>query len=290
MDQQTTRIWKEKPPGEEQLLLEGMFRNGSITAYATAESVRLSSAVFNGIPTKTFAVHFRKTKANMGEYRTAQMFHFSIAYDSIFIPLVSVTHARNIPNGVIPPSPPSAKNAICNIPELAGKSNSSTSNKRPATFEVPVEIVNPPYHTWQYTDHDAKTGYVCVAINIFTGSSSISFDITEDGLRIVVRFAWPTAMYSAAEMFAAELEDGTIPKHHPMIHAMSSTMLDLGVTENSKPEGQWIINLPCEVRREVTSYKMSKIQSGTTKIMFLRFEAYQNDAIIDQANRTLTFD
>lgn len=198
---------------------------------------------------------------------------------------------KGIPGGVIPPSSPSAKTAICKIPEL-GSNFSTPSMKRscPVTFEVPVEIFNPPYNTWQYTDHDEETDFVCVAINIFTGSNSISFDISEDGLKIIVRFAWPTAMYKAAEMFAEQLKDGSVAKHHPMIHAMSSTMLASGVTDNSKPEGQWIVPLPCKVRREVLSYKMSKIQSGTTKIMFLRFTAYQNDAIIEQANRTMKFD
>lgn len=91
-----------------------------------------------------------------------------------------------------------------------------------------MEIINPPYNTWQYTDHDVGTDYVCVAINIFTRSNSVNFDITDDGVKIIVRFAWPTAMYKAAEMFAAELQDGIVPKHHPMIHSTSSTLICYG--------------------------------------------------------------
>lgn len=64
------KIWKERPPGPEQILLEEMFENGSITAAATAESVRQSSNLFKMFSPKVFAVHFRKTKAKLGEFGT----------------------------------------------------------------------------------------------------------------------------------------------------------------------------------------------------------------------------
>lgn len=110
----------------------------------------------------------------------------------------------------------------------------------------PGEIVNSPYVTWQYTDHELKTDYVCVAINIFTGSKSISFDITDDGLKIIAKFQWPTEMFDPTKMIAAELEDHTISKQHPMLHALSSHLIQSGITENSKPEGQWIVPLLVE--------------------------------------------
>lgn len=61
-------VWKERPPGAEQLLLEDMFENGSITDGATAEAVRQSSDVFKRFTSKVSAAHFRKTKAKMGEF------------------------------------------------------------------------------------------------------------------------------------------------------------------------------------------------------------------------------
>lgn len=157
-------------------------------------------------------------------------------------------------------------------------------------LEEPGEIINSPYVTWQYTDHAEKTDYVCVAINVFTGCKSISFDITADGLKVISKFKWPIAMFDASEMFAGEIERKSISTEHPMLHAFSSHMLDSGITGNSQPDGQWIIPLPCRVRRELSSYEMKKIVSGTTNIMFIKFTAYQNEAIIEQADRTLQFD
>lgn len=167
-----------------------MFDNGSITDYATPESVRKSSELFSSTysqPEHSLRI-FEKRKQKWDNSVRLKCLIFLISYNSKCILLVSVTNTKGIPGGVIPPSPP-AKTVNCKIPELGAGSLSLPSIKRscPVTLEVPVEIINPPYNTWQYTDHDVETDYVCVAVNIFTGSNSISFDITEDGLKIIVR-------------------------------------------------------------------------------------------------------
>lgn len=67
----SNKIWKERPPGPEQLLLEEMFENGSIAVYAMPESVRQSHNLFKSFSPRIFAAHFRKTKARLGEFRTS---------------------------------------------------------------------------------------------------------------------------------------------------------------------------------------------------------------------------
>lgn len=153
-----------------------------------------------------------------------------------------------------------------------------------------VDIINPPYTVWMYSDHDLNNDFVCVAITIFAGSKEVTFDLTEDGLKVIVKFSWPKAIHNPAELFNQAIRSKTLSMQHPMVHAMASTMLDSGLTANSTPEGQWVIHLPCKVRREVSSYSMEKMKVETARIMFLKFTAYQNDIIIEQANRTMTFD
>lgn len=75
-----TKVWKEKPPGPEQLLLNEMFEDGSISANSTPESARKSNKLFENFTPRVFAAHFRKTKARYGEFRMISMFH-SISYD-----------------------------------------------------------------------------------------------------------------------------------------------------------------------------------------------------------------
>lgn len=65
------KIWKLKPPGPEQLLLDEMFENESITAGATPESVRQSSELFKQFTPRVFAAHYRKAKARLGDYGMA---------------------------------------------------------------------------------------------------------------------------------------------------------------------------------------------------------------------------
>ncbi len=117
----------------------------------------------------------------------------------------------------------------------------------------------------------------------------MTFDITEDGLKVVAKFVWAKAMHDPAKMFHGSITKKTLSIDHPMVHAFASDFLDSGITEKSNPEGQWVIPLPCKVRREVTSYSMEKLSFDGAVFMFLKLTAYQSDVVIDQANRTLTF-
>ncbi|KAJ6639445.1 hypothetical protein Bhyg_12190, partial [Pseudolycoriella hygida] len=112
-------------------------------------------------------------------------------------------------------------------------------------------IINPPYKTWTHTDHQLKLDFVCVSINVFTGCKKMTFDITEDGLQVVAKFVWATVMHDPVNMFHNSIAKRRLSADHPMIHAMTSDLLDSGITENSTPEGQWVKPLPCKVRREV---------------------------------------
>lgn len=63
-----TKVWKERPPGPEQLLLNEMFETGCISGIVTAEAVRKSRGMFNDFSPQVFAVHFRKTRARYEFY------------------------------------------------------------------------------------------------------------------------------------------------------------------------------------------------------------------------------
>lgn len=67
-----TKVWKERPPGPEQLLLNEMFEDGLI---ATPEAVRTSKEMFQDFTPRVFASHFRKTKARYGQFDMVSMFH-----------------------------------------------------------------------------------------------------------------------------------------------------------------------------------------------------------------------
>lgn len=132
--------------------------------------------------------------------------------------------STGIPGGVIPPSDGNIGICIGKIPEL-GSNHSAPPAKRTRSGKLELaEIVNPPYTCWTYTDHESNTDFVCVAINIFSGSKTMNFDVSEDGMNIIAKFSWPMAMHNPTIMFAEELLDKTVSIHHPMIHAMSSSM------------------------------------------------------------------
>lgn len=57
------KIWKTKPPGEEQLELNRLFEVGKISQTMTADFVRKKWPIFRRVTPKVFAAHFRMTKA-----------------------------------------------------------------------------------------------------------------------------------------------------------------------------------------------------------------------------------
>lgn len=62
----TTKLWKERPPGVEQIELERMFKSNEIDHRASPDSVKKKSELFKDFSAPVFANHFRKTKAKLG--------------------------------------------------------------------------------------------------------------------------------------------------------------------------------------------------------------------------------
>lgn len=62
----TMKLWKESPPGPEQLQLERMFTQNLIDADKTPNAVQKMNSMFMEYSPKVFAVHFRKTKSKLG--------------------------------------------------------------------------------------------------------------------------------------------------------------------------------------------------------------------------------
>lgn len=62
----STKIWRANPPGPEQKELNRMFQKGIIGSTDTAAKVRTRNPMFLVYPAKTFALHFRTTKAKYG--------------------------------------------------------------------------------------------------------------------------------------------------------------------------------------------------------------------------------
>lgn len=57
------KIWKTRPPGEEQLELNRLFEVGKIDRSMTADVARNKWPIFQRVTPRVFATHFRTTKA-----------------------------------------------------------------------------------------------------------------------------------------------------------------------------------------------------------------------------------
>lgn len=62
-------MWKESPPGPEQIELDRLFADGEIDDLHTPNNVRLANPIFLDFTPRVFGLHFRKTKAKFGLMR-----------------------------------------------------------------------------------------------------------------------------------------------------------------------------------------------------------------------------
>lgn len=60
------KMWKANPPGPEQRELNRMFQQGIIGVSDTPAKIRSRNPMFSSYPARTFALHFRTTKARYG--------------------------------------------------------------------------------------------------------------------------------------------------------------------------------------------------------------------------------
>lgn len=129
-----------------------------------------------------------------------------------------------------------------------------------------------------------------VALPIISGSRNVEFTLSEDGLKVNVNYTWPSDIYHPEELFENELKSQAISLNDPKIHALRDHLLQLGITENSKPRGQITITLPIRVQREVNTWSWKGIKKGDTKMVILEFRGYQANLIINDVDTTITFE
>lgn len=183
------------------------------------------------------------------------------------------------------------------IPELGATSSVAGNNVVDTAIddednhkETNTEFVNPPSLSWVYTDLDLKCTFVNVVLPIISGSKDIHFNISEDGMQVVINYSWSPFIYIPKELFAHEINNEILATH-PKIHSLSMQLLESGITEKSIPRGKIIVTLPIKVQREVGSWtKKTESKSDGTKIVFLQFKGYQEKQIIKDADTSLVFD
>lgn len=60
------KIWKANPPGIEQTELNRLFESGTLDRTDSPNKTWLRHPMFQAFPARTFAIHFRTTKAKFG--------------------------------------------------------------------------------------------------------------------------------------------------------------------------------------------------------------------------------
>lgn len=174
------------------------------------------------------------------------------------------------------------------IAELGNSTEVSQTSSSKTISDHKKIVTDIPHMTWVYTDHDKKCDIVCVAIAAISGSTDISFGISEDGMTVFVYYTWPTPLFSPKELFKKKLV-GNVTMDHPEIYSFASRLTELEWSEKSKPKGVITVSLPVKVQREVDTWTREGIKCDNTNIILLKFKAFQKKLAIEDADTSITF-
>lgn len=116
------------------------------------------------------------------------------------------------------------------------------------------------------------TSFVLLCI---TGSRDINFSLSEDGMKLIVDYVWPSVLLSPYELFKDVLLDNwqPLPISHPKVYAYQNRLSDCDLSMKSYPEASLVISLPLRVQRELGTFKKQGLTCGDTKLVMLQFTA-----------------
>lgn len=157
------------------------------------------------------------------------------------------------------------------------------------------EFIHSPVIVWTNEDHDVKINLIYVAVAMISGASDINFNVSEDGLEVILNYKWPKAMFDAEDLFYDQLYneviEDRISKNHPRVHALKSQLLKMGFTKNFAPKGKIVVKLPQKVQREVGSWAKTAVKKfDGSRIVLLEFKAFQEQLVIKDADKFINFD
>lgn len=154
-----------------------------------------------------------------------------------------------------------------------------------------IEFINPPILTWTWVDHERKCKFVNLAFPIFSGAEDIKFELSDSGDVVTITFKWPLPIQNPDDLFANEINNGTITIDHPKVHALKSKLLNLGFTKKCCPRGKIVISLPMKVQKEEEFWKIQPIKrENGTRIALLEFKGFQDKPHTRDADTSITFD
>lgn len=111
--------------------------------------------------------------------------------------------------------------------------------------------------TWTYSDHLEQKEIVCVAVPTVTGSRDIKFVTSDDGMRLYVEYVWPFPLLQPTDLFYDVVEDNGSPisMSRPMVYSFRNRLDSIDLSEKSRPNASFMVNLPIRFQRELGTYK-----------------------------------
>lgn len=177
------------------------------------------------------------------------------------------------------------------IPELTGLAPSSKRRKcddedDQDDLESDITFTNPPFLIWTHYDHQEKVDIVSVVLPVISGSENVDFVLSEDGMKLIVKYTWPALVVVPRVLFSRR---GNMPMSHPRINSMAAELVKRGISERNKPVGNITVRLPVKVQREIGTWGYEGMRMNNTDAILFNFKAFQAKAVVEGAATSVDF-
>ncbi|CAK4070433.1 unnamed protein product [Aphanomyces euteiches] len=189
-----TRVHVWRKGSDEQVLLEKLFKDGSIDPTDTPKSVFEQHEEFQLFGLTVFRAHFNKTRARLG------------------IPCRQLKRGNEHSEDLLELKPTKR----LRYQEVADEPE-----------DTPSDVINCIHYACNvatYRDPNSMQEMVIATICLPSGSNKLDFVVDQSGLFGLVKMDWPIIMSNVEDIFANEIKSKTITHYHPKVMALKEQL------------------------------------------------------------------
>lgn len=137
-----------------------------------------------------------------------------------------------------------------------------------------VEHTNYPCICEKFLDPFTGNEKVLVVVNIPSGAQNVEIDICSDGDHITLSYYWAKLMYSAEDLFKADLQSEK--PYHPKILAVLNGLERIRLQIEEVPKSIMRIKLPIKIQTSQDSWIKKEIQGkDATQVVIAEFQGFK---------------
>jgi hypothetical protein len=280
--------WARNSSNKAHVILEKLFRYGSIEATTQPKLIYDSNSLFQTFPLTVFRTVFNELKSSSGllcKCSPFKFFSFHILY--IFIH-DSVRQRRAEEESLLDDSNCSSPGIIKALKQLADDEADSVENP-----DARVTHHNRPILMTVYKKPVTQQEMLIILCVLPIGATEVRFTLVGSGpwsRLAIIDYLWPPIIFEIENLFAEEIKQGDLADCHPKINALKEDLKFTREYLSKAPKGSIELALPIPVQTASKTIKRyGKNRKDGSQNMIVELMAFQTSYTFDPKQCKIEF-